>query len=269
MFKLLKHASIGFLMGIADLIPGISGGTVAYLTGIYPQLLLALRDFNRKRVLFLCVLVSGMVSAIFSFSHVIKFVFSDPRVQTAFFSYCVGLILASIHSFWPKGKVKILEIILMSLGIITGYLLTFLTISTYVGLNGISIIFIGIFTICATLLPGISGSYILMLFDLYHPVIQAITHPFQSHHFFLLFKLAIGILIGAIVFSRVILYLMNHFFRYMNFFFLSFVIGTLPKLISFISLQSFYFIFLFLGFFTYVLLKKIYRIVTPLIQSIA
>lgn len=269
MFLFIKHLLIGFLMGIADLIPGISGGTVAYLTGIYPRLLLALRHFHKKKISFLAILITGMSLAIFSFCHVMEYIFSNSLWKTLFFSYCIGFLGASIYYAWPKGKIRALDVILVLFGIVAGYILTFFPESIMIQSQSFLVILVGICAISATLLPGISGSYILILCNLYYPTIEALSTPFTYEHILFLGKLGLGIFIGAVCFSRAILFCMNRFPHYVIFFFLSFVIGSIPKLFSFVSLDRFSLIFIFFGFFTFVLLKKIYRIVTPLIQGIA
>jgi putative membrane protein len=228
----------GILMGICDLIPGISGGTIAFITGIYPRLINSVSNIpkllyslvrlkNVKKslaeadLLFLSVLVLGILTAILLGSRAIKFLLDNYFNQTiAFF---IGLVLASCLIIFKEirsheNKNKLFGI----LGFVIGIVLCFavpLEIEPsllYVFLGG----FIGI---SAMFLPGISGAFILLIMGLYEFIIDAL-HDFNLKY---LFVFGIGALLGAFIISKIISYLFKRNRCKILYFLLGLVLGAL------------------------------------------
>lgn len=220
----------GFLMGICDLIPGISGGTIAFITGIYARLIEAVKSFSPKLVydffayvfgggeekwknfkedivkldlVFLLTLFLGIGVAFLVGSRAIKFLLENHLAYTlAFF---VGFILASAKIIFDDIKNHNITNILFGLvGFIVGILLAVLIPSNITPTLGY--VFVGGFVaISAMFLPGISGAFILLIMGLYEFMINVLHDVSGNMNYFLIFVL--GAILGAFVISRVISYL--------------------------------------------------------------
>lgn len=215
----------GLAMGSADLVPGVSGGTIALITGIYTRLLTALTQANvdtlgcllkgefarcwrRIDGNFLLVLGAGIASAILGLAEAIQFLLQHyPLLLWSFF---FGLVLASggmlmltelqlekQHSVAAHGFLVVLG------GLIAG-LIGLSPQASMVDVPG-SFFLAGMLAITAMLLPGISGSFILLLLGMYTPVISAVTD--RNLEVLLLF--GSGCLMGLLVFSRLLHWLMQ------------------------------------------------------------
>jgi len=217
----------GFLMGVCDLIPGISGGTIAFITGIYTRLIDAVKSFSpkliydiftypihRKReslkedikkldLLFLLVLMLGISSALLVGSRIIKFLLEDYYAYTL--SFFIGLILASskvIFSHIQNHEIKNVSFGL--LGFMLGLALCILVPLTVTPTLGY--VFLGgFFAVSAMFLPGISGAFILLIMGLYEFMINVLNDIRNNISYFLLF--IIGALLGAFCISRIISFL--------------------------------------------------------------
>jgi len=241
----------GLFMGAADAIPGVSGGTIALITGIYerlvhgigkikfsfvkPLLKLNFSEFKKKLIdeidfqLFI-PLILGIAIAILTFSKVIKFLLD---VYPAFtFAVFLGLILASSYVLYTKILNFSAKMILIS---IIGFILSFI----FVGLNPIAtnhtlpIIFIsGMIAICAMILPGISGAFILLLLGQYYYMLSALN----SLRFVEIVTFCIGAFIGILGFSKLLDYLLQHYEEITMAFLIGVMIGTLR--IPFVKISS-------------------------------
>jgi putative membrane protein len=206
----------GLAMGMADIVPGVSGGTIALITGIYERLLsaivaadaeaLALLLRGRWRALwfrldgaFLTVLLSGILAAIFSMASAIHWLLSQyPQPLWAFFS---GLILISavlllrdeVTLTRPDRVVGFTVGVCIAVGAALMPPMPFLA-----GLPGL--FFAGAIAICAMILPGISGSFMLVLMGMYEPVLSAIKAVQVTE----LLTLAAGCITGLALFARLL-----------------------------------------------------------------
>jgi len=214
-------------MGVCDLIPGISGGTVAFITGIYTRLIDAVKNFSPKLIYdiftypihrkrnslkedikkldlhFLLVLMLGISSALFVGSGIIKFLLRDYFAYTL--SFFVGLILASskiIFNHIQNHNIK--NISFGFLGFALGlmfFILVPLTVTPTLGY-----VFLGGFlAVSAMFLPGISGAFILLIMGLYEFMINVLNDIPNNISYFLLF--ITGALLGAFSISRIISFL--------------------------------------------------------------
>ncbi len=233
----------GMLMGIAEIIPSISGSTVALFLGIYERLINALHTLlphnivkyfkksksKRRKFLdyfdfkFLLVLILGMLVSIFVFSHILEFLLRDYRIF--FLTFFVGFVGVSTFlcgkSYLGKGNWGF-----NLAGLFLGISLIFLSPQNFLGEDFISIMIAGIVTIVFGLLPGISGSFMLLIIGKYEFVINAVS----SLNYKVLFAFLMGIFIGVILLIRVIKHFLdNHKRRVLSFFF-AFVIGSLGVL---------------------------------------
>ncbi len=212
-----SHAGIflrGMAMGAADLVPGVSGGTIALITGIYARLVRAIARcditalallVNRqwgafwRRIdgLFLLVLVAGIGSSIVLLARVIReLMLAYPLPLWAFF---FGLVLVSGPLLKHSGSDSWLNWILAGLGVLFAASLAVMPPSNF--LSGYGGIFLGgAIAICAMILPGISGSFILLLLGLYPVVITAVT----EFNLPTLGVFAAGCGMGLLAFSRLL-----------------------------------------------------------------
>ncbi len=214
-------------MGVCDLIPGISGGTIAFITGIYTRLIDSVKNFSPKLIydiftypihkerdrlkedikkldlLFLLVLMLGIGSALMIGSRIIKFLLMDYYAYTL--SFFIGLILASskiIFNHIQNHNIK--NISFGFLGIALGLMLSIL-----VPLNvtpTLGYVFLGgVFAVSAMFLPGISGAFILLIMGLYEFMINVLNDISGNISCFLVF--IAGALSGAFCISRIISFL--------------------------------------------------------------
>lgn len=224
--KGLKIYFSGLLMGAADVVPGVSGGTIAFILGVYDRLISALSRVNKESVnmllkadfralwqhfdgTFLLLLGSGVVTSIFLLAGVVTYLLEVyPSYLWSFF---FGLILASakllvdqIHEFnWR-------HCVVMLLGISIGMSLSLL-VPTQFNTSLVMVFLSGMVAICAMILPGISGSFLLLMMGMYGFILSAI----KSFDLLVISVFAAGALIGLLSFSKVLNYLLNKA-RYMT-----------------------------------------------------
>ena len=212
----------GAAMGVAEVIPGVSGGTIAFITGIYEDLINSIKsvdqyvisDILKFRISkvwkavngpFLLNLIIGMVIGLLAgIVGVTKLLHSEPEILWALF---FGLIVGSIPLMFSIIKKKsAFNVIPFIVSAIAAYLIT--SISPAEGSTNLFYIFIaGIIAISAFVLPGISGSFILLLMGLYTVIIPTIKSFLESpelSEFILLSVFALGCLIGLALFSRLV-----------------------------------------------------------------
>jgi len=214
----------GFCMGAADVVPGVSGGTMAFILGIYAQLLAAINSFDlvwlkhvvkldvkpafsRPHFGFLIPLVIGIFAAIFFFTRIIPLPVLLHTHPEPIYGLFFGLIVGTVIAIFPK-QFDIAAGIFLSIGIILGWLIVTLVPVTTPDSSGF-IFLSGILSISAMLLPGISGSFILLILRKYDTILNAVGH----FNFTILLPFALGALIGLIVFSRFIGWLLTRFYR--------------------------------------------------------
>lgn len=244
-------------MGCADTVPGISGGTVAYLTGIYNDLLNAinsidktffahLRKFEIKAAFthvhtkFLIVLLLGILTAIGSMTRLVVYCLENYTDFT--FSLFFGFMLASILIVLKELKsynVKNISTLLIT-SVLTFWLVGETPTPGSGDLSYFYVLVCGCIAICAMLLPGLSGSYLLMLLGAYHSVlasVKEVTNPsnwlngFQSisglYPPFLLLAFLAGCILGIKSFSRLLSYLLKNYHQLMVSFICGLMIGAM------------------------------------------
>ena len=211
----IKLTLKGFLIGITETMPGVSGGTMALILGIYKQLISTISNFDLQAMeylvkleknkflqkinfSFILPLILGMVLGVYLFSFVILFLLENyPHILQACFS---GLMLGSLvfGAIKPKSRDNNFFIgFLLSLAII------FLYGTSSIELNNPSylyIFFTGFIAVCALILPGISGSFILLLLGTYSLIIKAVN----DLNMLILSTFILGCVVGLITFVRVV-----------------------------------------------------------------
>ncbi len=239
----------GMLMGIADLVPGVSGGTIALITGIYERLINAIASANLdtlKRLLkgnigqawrqidgwFLLAVFAGILTSIFLFASLLKMLFTEHPVPT--WSFFFGLIIASALLLLKKNWVnKPLIGLFLLLGIALGYVLSTQSLG-YLPTGSLGILLAGMIAISAMILPGISGSLILILLGKYQTVLTAV----HERDWLTLMIFAAGCIIGLMVFSRILKWLLKHHHHATLYSLVGLMLGTLFKVWPWKALES-------------------------------
>ena len=229
----------GILMGIADAIPGISGGTIALLLGIYEELIGSISNFNinlfqnlkNKGIKycwnkingnFLLSLISGVLLSLVSFVKIFSVLIQ--KYPLFIWSFFLGLILATL--FVINRNIKKWDIVNFILIFIFAFLTILLSIinpSISENINLFYILICGIIASSAMILPGISGSLILVILGVYTLIINALNN--LEYNIILVFL--IGCLIGIINFSKIIKWLFHNYRDYTFSIMLGLVIGSI------------------------------------------
>lgn len=236
-------------MGIAEVIPGVSGGTIAFITRIYEQLLNAIKSLLGPELIkalkrgglkeawrvvdgnFLVFLLLGMamgiVAGVFGVSHLLE---TYPVLVWAFF---FGLIIASaIYIARQVEQWSLLQVVGMLLAIVLAYWITIATPAQ--GTSALWMVFIaGSIAISALILPGISGSFILLLMGMYTVVLPEIKNAlstFDPQSLLLVAVFALGCLFGLATFARVLSWTFKHYKDITLAVLTGFMIGSLNKI---------------------------------------
>jgi putative membrane protein len=228
----------GILMGISDIIPGVSGGTIAFILGIYERLINAIKNINFDLVTslfkkefkenlkkvdlgFLIPLGIGMVGAVVLASQFVPYLLDNFPAYT--FAFFFGLILGSIKLIHKKSKR--FKISRFMLGII-GFLIAFFI----AGLKGLGashsyyiIFFSGFIAIAAMLLPGVSGSFILLLLGQYKFMLEVL----RGLKIVYIIVFLTGAVCGLLSFSRLLSYLLKKYHSATIWFLLGLMLGAL------------------------------------------
>ncbi|MCH2084592.1 MAG: DUF368 domain-containing protein [Saprospiraceae bacterium] len=239
----------GMAMGIAEVIPGVSGGTIAFITGIYerlintiktilgPEIFKSLRHdgllgaWKKADGLFLTMLLGGMVLGIgvgvFGVTHLLE---NYPELLWAFF---FGLIIASaLYIGRQVTKWGAVEIAILVLGVAVAYFIT--VASPAQGSESLVMVFIaGTIAISALILPGISGSFILLLMGMYTliiPTVKDALKTFNPDSLVILVVFALGCLLGLATFSRVLSWTFKNYHNQTLALLTGFMIGSLNKI---------------------------------------
>lgn len=234
----------GMLMGIADLIPGVSGGTIALITGVYRDLITALNNINFKNIFndlfknfkfhkfdFLSVLILGIGLSIILFSNLILFLLENYNNQISAFFF--GLIICSIYVLLKKIKhLKIYDIILL---LFSGFIVyQLLKLNSYEQEINLTYIFIcGFLCSSAMILPGISGSYILLILGAYKFLLEKLNTVFvvNSDSYLYLITFVSGAILGVLTFSRFIKWLFKSFEDKTLIVLIGFILGSVANII--------------------------------------
>ena len=230
----------GMGMGAADIVPGVSGGTVAFITGIYGTLIdsigaigpktlsllfkegpvVAWRSFNGN---FLLVLMLGILTSVFTLSKLISHLLNtQPELLWSFF---FGLILVSaVHIGRQIPRWQIGTVTALVMGSLIAYWITAVS-PTEIALNPLTLFIAGSIAICAMVLPGISGSFILLLLGMYAHVIGAV----KSLDVMSLAVFAAGCLVGLLLFTRLLSWLLHHHHNLTLAVLTGFMLGSLNK----------------------------------------
>ena len=234
-----------FCMGIADLIPGVSGGTIAFITGIYEGMLDAVGSVNKRslsalfrldfksflsivHIRFLIPLVIGILSAIFLLARVMHYLINEHPIPT--WATFFGLIAASIIVIFkeldnPKIASNLIPLVI---GAIFAWIMVSL-IPVDTPTSSWFIYLCGIIGITAMILPGLSGSFLLLILGKYEFITGAVKSPFVDGNFIILLTFVAGSITGVAGFSRVLNWFMKHYRSQTMAFLTGVLIGSMKK----------------------------------------
>lgn len=242
----IKVPVIGFFMGIADAIPGVSGGTVAYITGIYKRWVSAFSNLDfptfkllfsfkikeavkRADLYFLLILYIGVGGGFLLSGKVIHSLLKSNPLQIL--SFFLGVVLSSgidllVKSYKESIKIsRVNKIIVALMGVGIGYLIV--SIKSVNLPDGLFYTFLsGILAICAMVLPGISGSYTLVILGKYQFMLSALYSLEVPH----IIAFMIGCFLGVVFFSKLIKFIYKRWEEVFLIFFSAFIIGTVAKI---------------------------------------
>ena len=233
----------GLGMGTADIVPGVSGGTIAFITGIYHSLLTAISSINGKlfrqalrlrfkealaelHLRFLITLVSGIAVALISTAHLMHYLLTEHPVPT--WSIFFGLITASILVVGHSINNRVTSFPALALGTLLAYGITGL-IPLHTPEEPWYIFFSGMIAICAMILPGLSGSFILLILGKYVFITSALRNPFAQDNLEIILIFIAGCLIGIIGFSRFLRFALERLNDFTLSLLTGFIFGSIRK----------------------------------------
>jgi len=242
--RFLDYAVIslkGIAMGAADAVPGVSGGTIAFISGIYEELIAAISGINlslfktlkNKGIIafwkqlngnFILALILGILVSYLTFMRIAKYLIEHHPILI--WSFFFGLIVASIFFVGKQIKTWDLPIIIsLILGALAAYYVTTLP-SMASNDQPLFLFFAGALAICAMILPGISGSFILVLLGAYKTLSDAL-HDFDLKK---VGMFTLGAFIGLLSFSHVLKWLFKHYHNITLAILTGIIFGSLNKI---------------------------------------
>lgn len=212
----------GFAMGAADIVPGVSGGTMAFILGVYETLLNAIKSanvqalklalgfkfgelFTHVPVRFLIPLALGLGTAILALSNVLGTLLEEQ--PTFIFAFFGGLILASIVAVGVRVKWTIGTLASFAISTVLAFIVVGLPALENAAHDPLTLFLSGMIAICAMLLPGISGSFILLVLGQYKYILDAV----RNRDLLTLVVFAVGCLVGILAFARLISFLLRRY----------------------------------------------------------
>ncbi len=232
----------GMAMGAADVVPGVSGGTIAFISGIYEELLNAISSVNLSLLKtlksdgikaawkqvngsFLLSLFVGIFVSIVSLAKAIKWMLENEPILL--WSFFFGLVLASVIYIGKQiTKWSALTFLLLIAGAGLAFYITTLNPLVSENSSPLFLFLAAALAICAMILPGISGAFILVLLGAYKPVLAAVN----NRDFASVAIVAAGAVAGLLTFSRVLKWLFTNYKNYTLAVLTGFIIGSLNKI---------------------------------------
>lgn len=221
----------GFIMGIANIIPGVSGGTLALTLGIYERFIGAISHFFsnlKENIKFLLPIAIGLCLAILSMSCVIDYSYEHFPIPTTLFF--VGLVIGGIPMLYHKVKGKkegkqisswIILLMTFSLVIVMAFADQLFGTTAKVNLKGLDLwgyiilFFVGMIAAATMVIPGVSGSLVLMLLGYYYPILKVVKSltKFENlgENIMIAGIFGVGVLVGIVLISKIIEFLLKKF----------------------------------------------------------
>ena len=221
----------GFILGIANIIPGVSGGTLALTLGIYERFIGAISHFFsnlKENIKFLLPIAIGLCLAILSMSRVIDYSYEHFPIPTTLFF--VGLVIGGIPMLYHKVKGKkegkqisswIILLMTFSLVIVMAFADQLFGTTAKVNLKGLDLwgyiilFFVGMIAAATMVIPGVSGSLVLMLLGYYYPILKVVKSltKFENlgENIMIAGIFGVGVLVGIVLISKIIEFLLKKF----------------------------------------------------------
>jgi len=255
---LVKNFFLGILVGFSDLFPAISGSTVLMIFGKYFDFLKPINylinsiyklkkiDHNNLNIKFTLPLILGVIFSIFTFSRIAEYLFDFHKVETITFISSFLIIFIS----WNLKKIEKQKnyLIFFFSGILISSIIYLIPDNFIKNTNLFIVLISGIVAIAFMIIPGISGSLMLVVIGSYEKVISAISN--FDFSFLIIFLLGgiVGLVISVTLISRIINYLKSN----LTIFFYGLILGSIPKFFMQVQLNNYYslnsLIYLFLAF---------------------
>lgn len=233
----------GIGMGAADVVPGVSGGTIAFITGIYEELINSIKSVNLSSIKalfgkkgiatfwqkinanFLLALLIGIFISVVSLAKLLEGLLENHPIQI--WSFFFGLIVASaIYVGRKVDKWNVISVLFAVIGIVVAYFITTVTPAASTTDVPLWFVFIsGAIAICAMILPGISGSFILLLLGQYKYILGAISEVKIT----VIAVFGAGAVIGLLSFSNILSWLLRKYHNATVALLTGFMIGSLNK----------------------------------------
>lgn len=231
----------GVAMGAADVVPGVSGGTIAFISGIYTELLQSIKSINGQSLKlllqgqfktfwaavngnFLLALGIGIVFSLLTLAKLMTYLLENHAILV--WSFFFGLVVASaIYIAKEITQWNAAKLISLLMGVSIAYLITHIT-PAQPNTHYWFIFLSGAIAICAMILPGISGSFILLLLGMYKFIIQSLSEMKIA----VVATFALGAGVGLISFSNALSWLLNKYYELTIALLAGFMIGSLNKL---------------------------------------
>ena len=238
----LRLILTGFAMGAADIVPGVSGGTMAFILGVYENLIDAIKSFNldairlllglRFKALmdqvsfrFLLALGLGLLSAILLLSSFLSATMDDPEGRILLFAFFFGLVLASILTVGAKVRWNTSSAATFVAGTVAAFVIV--NVVPADADHSYAYLFVsGMIAITAMILPGISGSFMLLILGQYDYVLTAVSNRDLPP----IIVVGLGAAVGIIAFSRVLSYLLARYYNLTVALLVGFMAGSLWKI---------------------------------------
>ncbi|MEJ6068385.1 DUF368 domain-containing protein, partial [Psychrobacter sp. 16-Bac2893] len=234
----------GLAMGAADIVPGVSGGTIALIAGIYERLINALSSVGPKLwqvfrqeggmkgliavwrqvdATFLLFLLMGIATSLATLAGVIKHLLDNQPLMI--WSFFFGLVIATVFLLLSEIKRwNIGRALLFLLGVASAVIISSLPLMNTT--PSLPYLFVaGAIAICAMILPGISGSFILLLMGAYDTVLEAV----HTLNFAIIFTLVAGMATGLLLFTRMLKWLLSRYYQATLALLIGFIAGSLVK----------------------------------------
>ncbi|WP_010135358.1 DUF368 domain-containing protein [Ochrovirga pacifica] len=232
----------GMAMGAADVVPGVSGGTIAFISGIYEELLTSISNVNvsvlktlkndglkaawkQLNASFLLALMLGIAVSVISLAKGISFLLVNHPIMV--WSFFFGLVLASIIYVGKQiNQWRVQEIVAL---VLSGLVAYYVTIAEPMVSDDASLWFLflaGALAICAMILPGISGAFILVLLGAYQSILEAV----HSRNLQVIMVVGAGAVVGLLSFSKVLKWLFVNYKNITLAGLTGFIVGSLNKI---------------------------------------
>ncbi len=242
--KLVDYVVItlkGMAMGAADVVPGVSGGTIAFISGIYEELITSINNINfglfktfkkegfkafwlKLNGNFLIALFLGIFISLFSLAKFLSWLLENKPILL--WSFFFGLVLASIFLVGKEiKKWNITTVIVVLIGAAIAYFIT--TLPPNDNVNSLPFLFLsGALAVCAMILPGISGAFILVLLGSYKTILDAV----HERDIKMVATVALGAIFGLLSFAKLLKWMYKNYHNLTLALLTGFIVGSLNKI---------------------------------------